>query len=185
MDEFRFRHFRNQVIRVILLAKQSHYLTKIHHLKQINSSKWYGKIRNLCWLQGGSHHQLCLQHIQSRSQLNTYFSICQSLPKLDRTRLPAYLPSPEPPPTIKPHVVAKKLISLRCNRAITLVDLPVKLYNEIVFVFATPFYYIINVSLKQSQCLAAWKMAYVTAIPMCPSTQTHNDLKPVVITPLP
>ena len=99
-----YRQLRNTVIREIKVAKKEYYPTKIHHLKDSNSSQWYSRVRQLCGMgkqttafpctAGHTDQQAC--HL-----INDHFSaICQSLPCLDSAQLPAFLPSPSPPPFV-------------------------------------------------------------------------------------
>ena len=93
-----FRSLRNKVIREIRAAKSSYYPNKLHHLKQQDSSKWFSRIKAICGLQKQTSTFPCTSHLSpdlAAQEINTHFaSICQSLPPLDPTLLPAYLPSP-------------------------------------------------------------------------------------------
>ena len=118
--------------------------------------------------------------------INTHFAdICQSLPSLDLTSLPAYLPTPAPLPSVQEYEVANKLLKLKPKRSITPADLPIKLYQEFSIELATPLCSIINASLRQSQCPADWKTAYVTPVPKTTSPQSLSDYRPIAITPIP
>lgn len=116
---------------------------------------------------------------------NHFATICQTLPSLDPTLLPAYQPSPSPPPIVQPFQVANKLLKFKSTRSITPVDLPLKIYKEFAIELATPLCSIINASLQTYKCPTDWKIALVTPIPKTPSPQSLSDLRPIAITPIP
>ncbi len=184
-----YRRLRNKVIREIRRAKKTYYPTRIHNLKQANTNQWFSKIKDLCGISKQSSPIPCVSQLQSNEaaiKINTHFStICQTLPKLNHNRLPAYLPSPSPPPIIQEYEVANKLSKFKSKRSTTPVDLPMKIYKEFAAEFATPLCSIINASLQQSKCPAEWKTSYVTPIPKTPSPKTLSELRPIAITPIP
>ena len=188
-DPALFRSLRNKVIREIRAAKSSYYPDKLHHLKQQDSSKWYSKIKALCGLQKQPSSLPCTSHLSpdlAAQEINTHFaSICQTLPPLNPSLLPAYLPSPTPPPSVHVADVASKLSKLRHNRSITPSDLPIKIYKEFAPELALPLSSIINASFSQHSCPSDWKISYVTPIPKCHSPQSLSDLRPIAITPVP
>ena len=189
-DRALFRSLRNKVIREIRRAKSSYYPEKLHHLKQQNSSQWFGKIKSLCGLQTHqTSHLPCTSHLSpdlAAQEINSHFaSICQSLPPLDPSLLPAYLPSPSPPNPVQVADVASKLSKLRFNRSTTPSDLPVKIFKEFAPELAIPLSSIINASLTQNSCPNDWKVSYVTPVPKVHSPQSLSDLRPISITPIP
>ena len=188
-NTYRYRQLRNQVIREIHAVKKTHYPTKVHHLLQSNTSQWYTRIRDLCGLGKVSrpfHFLTGVSGEEAAQLINTHFStICQSLPQLDLSLLPVYLPSPSPPPTVEVFQVAGKLLSLKQKRSTTPIDLPLKIYKEFAPELAVPITSIINASLRQSKCPADWKTSYVTPIPKLPNPPSFNDLRPIAITPIP
>ena len=189
MDSTRYRSMRNLVIREINSAKKSYYPRKIQHLKQTNNSEWYTRVRDLCGLNRQSSPLSLLSHLpadKAAEEINSHFaSICQSLPELDTTRLPAYLPAPSPPPIVHEYEVLRKLQSFKTKRSTTPVDLPMKMYKEFAHELATPITSIINASLSQSKIPSDWKTSFVTPIPKSPNPQSLNDLRPIAITPIP
>ena len=54
-ENARYRRLRNQVIREIKMAKLNYYPTKIEQLKQVDSSKYFHKIKNMAGLQKNSN----------------------------------------------------------------------------------------------------------------------------------
>ena len=123
---------------------------------------------------------------QAAHLINDHFSaICQSLPSLDPAQLPAYLPSPSPPPIVHEYQVANKLSKFKLKRSTTPIDLPIKLYREFAIELATPLCSIINASINQGVCPKQWKTSYVTAIPKSSKPQSLDQLRPIAITPVP
>ncbi|XP_050706155.1 uncharacterized protein LOC126991430 [Eriocheir sinensis] len=163
--------------------------SKIHKLKQENISRWYSKIRDLCGLSKTTGPIPGVTHLpvpEAAEVINTHFAdICQSLPSLDLTSLPAYQHTPALLPLVDEQEVATALLKLKSRRPITPADLPIKLYQEFFTELATPLCFIINASLQQSQCPAAWKTAYVTPVPKTSLPQSLSDYRPIAITPIP
>ncbi|XP_076039158.1 uncharacterized protein LOC143024257 [Oratosquilla oratoria] len=185
-----FRSLRNKVIKEISIAKSSYYPNKIEHLKTQNNSQWFSKIKALCGLQNNqASHLPCASHLPpdlAAQEINTHFaSICQTLPPLNFSGLPAYLPSPSPPAPVQKADVATKLSKLKYNRSTTPSDLPIKIYKEFAPELALPLSSIINASLSQNSCPSDWKISYITPIPKCPNPQSLSDLRPIAITPIP
>lgn len=184
-----FKRLRNKVINEIVKAKKSYYHRKIHNLKQSNISQWYDKIKSMCGLSKKSTPISCISDLSnseaSEKIKGQFSSICQTLPALDLANLPAYLPSPSPPPIVEQYQVAKRLSSLKTQRSITPVDVPMKLYKEFAPEFSKPLTSIINASLQQSRCPSDWKTSYVTPLPKTTTPQSLGELRPVSITPIP
>ncbi|MCP4985945.1 MAG: reverse transcriptase family protein [Colwellia sp.] len=188
-DRALFRSLRNKVIREIKAARKSFYPDRIHQFKQVDSSKWFGKIRALCGLQKQSSTLPCTSHLSpdlAAQEINSHFSsICQSLPPLNPSLLPAYLPSPSQPPSVQVADILTKLKKLRFNKSTTPYDLPIKLYKEFAPELALPLSSIINASLSQNSSPLDWKISYVTPIPKIHCPQSLSDLRPIAITPIP
>ncbi|MPC89440.1 hypothetical protein E2C01_084386 [Portunus trituberculatus] len=174
-----FPSFSTTVIHEIKAAKLSYYPNEIHRLKQENISRLNETITSIPSV---AH----LPATEAAEVINIHFlNICQSLPSLDLTSLPAYLPTPAPLPTVHEHRVTNKLLKLKSRHSITPADIPIKLYQEFSVELAKPLCSIINASLRQSQCPASWKTAYVTPVPKTCSSQSFNDYRLIAITPIP
>lgn len=178
-----FRQLRNKVIREIKKVKKMYYSSKIQHLRQ-NSSQWYSKVKGLCGMRQTSDIPL-LSHLtpeQAAEDINHQFaSVCQTVPGIDLSSLPTYLPSLSPP-TVQVFQVAKKLTSIKSKRSTTPVDLPIKIYREFAPELATPICSIINSSLTQSKVPLIGKQ--VLSHPSS-NPQSLSDLRPIAITPIP
>ena len=184
-----YRPLRNKVIREIKFAKSNFYPNKLQELKTTDQSKWYGKIKELCGLNKPSRTPPCLNHLSSQSaaeEVNRHFAnICQRLPRLDATLLPAYLPMHTTAPAVLEYQVSEKIKKMKTKRSVTPIDIPMTLLKEFAPELSTPLTSIINASLQQGKSPSAWKTSYVTAVPKTPSPATLDETRPVSITPVP
>ena len=122
-----YRRLRNEVNREVVIAKKNHYPAKIAQLKTTNSSMWYSEIKKLAGLCKPSPPLPFLDDdpMAAATTLNAHFSaICQTLPPLDLTSLPTYLPAPTPPPTVDQLQIFQKLRLFKANRSVTPLDIP-------------------------------------------------------------
>ncbi|XP_050728151.1 uncharacterized protein LOC127004456 [Eriocheir sinensis] len=179
-----YKSLRNKVIREIKLAKRNCYPDKLQHLKESDSSKWYGQIKQLCGLNNKSSTLPCLSHLTRQAAADEvshhFVSICQRLPRLDVTNLPTTAP------TIHEHQVCRKLQQCRTKRSATSIDIPMKLLKEFAPQLSTPLTSIFNASLQQAESPLDWKTSYVTPVPKTPSPTSLDQTRHAVsITPLP
>ena len=76
----------------------------------------------------------CTLHLSSEiaaEEINVNFTaICQTLPPLSTASLPAYIPSPSTPHHVHEANVVSRIRILKCNRANTPTDLPIKIYKD-------------------------------------------------------
>lgn len=115
---------------------------------------------------------------QAASEINNHFSaVCQTLPPLDLTCFPTYLPSPTVPWTIEEYQVASKLRALKAKRSTTQIDVPIKIYQEFSYELAIPLTAIINVFLLHCRCPADWKMYFVNPVPKVNNPNSLNELR--------
>nr|XP_027212358.1 uncharacterized protein LOC113805543 [Penaeus vannamei] len=106
-----YKSLRNKVIREIKLAKANFYPSKLHHMKLIKA--WNGKMKELCGLNKAPRSFPCINHLSGHdaaNEVNTV-AICQRLPSLDATQLPAYLPMRTTAPEFAPELI-KPLTSI-------------------------------------------------------------------------
>ncbi len=188
-DYTRYKSLRNQIIREIKAAKKTFYPRKVHNLKEVNIAQWFRTLKDISGLNSHPSSLPFTSHLSNQEaaeSINNHFStICQTLPTLDLTTLPAYLPSQLSPPTIYPFEIANIIKKIKYNRSTTPLDIPIKIYKEFAIELAIPLCSIINASLTQCKCPTQWKTAYVTPIPKVTNPQTPSDLRPIAITPLP
>ena len=115
--------------------------------------------------------------------LNSHFSaICQTLPPLDHSSLPAYLPAPTPTPRVDELQIFNKLRLFKANRSVTPLDIPAPLFKEFLIELTKPLCVIVNASLQSGKSPIQWKDSFVTGIPKTLSPQSLGDLRPLSIT---
>jgi hypothetical protein len=79
---------------------------------------------------------------------------------LDRSKLPAYLPS-FPPPQVEEYQGYEKLKKLKNTKTTLPIDIPNKLRNEVAIELAKPLTHIINECLAQGRFPAPWKREWI------------------------
>ena len=180
-----YRRLRNEVNREVLIAKKNHYPSKIAQLKSTNTSLWYSKIKKLAGLTKPSPQLPFLDDdpTVASTALNSHFSaICQTLPPLDHSSLPSYLPAPAPPPRVDELQVYNKLRLFKANRSVTPLDIPAPLFKEFLVELTKPLCIIVNASLQSGKSPIQWKDSFVTGIPKIPTPQSLGDMRPLSIT---
>ena len=115
----------NRVRREIKKAKRVHYNDKIQKHKASNPAEWYKQIKKLT----GSRSKTSHIHVpevdpndteQIADIINSHFAsiaVAADVPPLDMSLLPAFLPSPTPPPRIEPWEVYHKLKLVNVGKA--------------------------------------------------------------------
>ena len=115
--------------------------------------------------------------------LNTFFtSVNADFPPLATSSLPAYLPSPDVPPTIFPHQVCKKLLSPNTGKACGPDHIPARLIKEFAYELAEPLTFIFNESLMSETVPEIWKDSYITPVPKIPIAESKSDIRPISLT---
>ncbi|XP_066285797.1 uncharacterized protein [Branchiostoma lanceolatum] len=113
-DESEWKQLKNNVQRRIKASKVKHYNTNVKSLKNDDAAQWHNQIK----LMANCTRSEPVTHIDELDPSDTYntanainkslASVITSLPPLDLSSLPAYLPS-LPPPTVSPWDVYAKL----------------------------------------------------------------------------
>ena len=100
---------------------------------------------------------------------------------LDRTKLPAYLPS-LPPPQVEEYQVYHKLMKVKSTKSTLPIDLPNKLRKEVTVELVKPLTNIINACLKQGRWPALWKREWICPVPKIPEPKILKDVRKVACT---
>ena len=100
------------------------------------------------------------------SRINNHFgTICSTLPSLNTAKLPAYLPSATPPPTITRSQAWKELSEVKAHKAPGPDNLPYQVLKRFAFEISEPFCDIMNASLREGVVPVEWKQATVVPVP--------------------
>lgn len=180
---------RNRVKTEISRRKKNFYVDKTRNLSKNDCKGWWDIVNKLSGRTKKSsnirYHRdgKLLSDIELVSSLNTFFtSVNADIPSLDPTSLPAYLPSPDLPPTIFPHQVCKKLSNLNRSKACGPDHIPARLIKEFAIEFAEPLTSIFNKSLSSGIVPAIWKDSYVTPVQKIPQPESESDIRPISLT---
>ena len=106
-DTENWAKLRNQVIREIKKAKINHNTDKVRKLQKLDPGRWHKEVRNLCNMRKADTtiHVADVDpsnHKQIANEINDHLaSFPNTQQPLDLADLPAYLPSPVPPPRVQ------------------------------------------------------------------------------------
>jgi hypothetical protein len=100
---------------------------------------------------------------------------------VDRSQLPAYLPS-LPPPQVTEWQVLAKLKNLKNTRSTLDMDIENKLRKEVSVELTTPLTDIINTCLQEQKWPALYKHEKVTPVPKVKSPNLLKDLRKIACT---
>ena len=112
---------------------------------------------------------------------NTFIAATRDIPALDHARLPAYLPSHSPPPTITPEEVYKKLNKIKIGKSEGPDCFPPRLIKDFAYELCFPLTNIFNCSMREGIVPDIWKMSYIVPIPKS-NPPTLNNLRPISLT---
>ena len=98
---------------------------------------------------------------------------------VDRSKLPAYLPS-FPPLQVEEYKVYEKLRRLKSTKSTLPIDLPSKLRKEVEL--TKPLTAIINRCLSEGRFPSLWKREWISPVPKVPEPQVLKDLCKVACT---
>jgi hypothetical protein len=111
-----------------------------------------------------------------------YASVNADIPPLDVATLPSFLPSNQPVPSIQPHEVCKKLLSINPSKAHGPDNIPCRVLKEFAHELATPITTIFNTSLNSGTVPGIWKDANITPILKVKSPEFEGDTRPISLT---
>ena len=96
--------------------------------------------------------------------------------------LPAYLPSPVPPPQVQQWDIYEDLKNISSTKAGGPDGIPPRLLKEFAYEFSQPVTDIVNASLSQGKVPSQWKDANVIPIPK-KTPPSIDKLRPISLTP--
>ena len=118
--------------------------------------------------------------------INNHFSkYNNTIPPLDRTSLPCFLPHNSPPVSIPEVEVYRLLKGLSTSKAPGPNDIPLRLMVEFAPELAYPLADIYKCSLQHCVFPSPWKATYVTPVPKEPVPSSLDQLRPISKTAVP
>ena len=182
-----YNKLRNEVQREISVTKEKYYETNVNGLRTASSGKWHRHVKNMTGSKSSS--SLNMDHLSKDPKelagiINNHFaSVCNQMPCLNLSSLPAFRPTP-PPPLISPGEVRKSLNKINTTKATHPSDIPPKIIKEFALELTEPLTHIFNVSLREGVFPAIWKQSAITPIPKVQSAKTLDKLRPISLTKL-
>ena len=170
-DAENWEKLRNQVIREIKKAKINHNTNKVRKLQKLDPGRWHKEVRNLCNMRKAytTIHVADVDpsnHKQIANEINEHLaSFPNTQQPLDLADLPAYLPSPVPPPQVQQWDIYEDLKNISSTKAGGPDGIPPRLLKEFAYEFSQPLTDIVNASLSQGKVPSQWKDANVIPIP--------------------
>ncbi|KAI8482492.1 hypothetical protein Bbelb_397280 [Branchiostoma belcheri] len=183
-----WRFLRNKIQKEIKRARSHYYNNRVQNLKKHSPSAWYKEIKVLT---GTQKKGMTIQaqgvdpdsHRDMANLINQKFTnVTTSLPPLDRSKLPAYLPS-RPPPVVHPWEVYWKLRRIKTNKSPGPDGIDGRLLKEFAYELSEPIVDILNSSLLEGTVPHEWKEAVVVPLPKT-SPPSIDHLRPVSLTSL-
>ena len=117
------------------------------------------------------------------TRLNSYFvSVTSDIQPLDTAALPAFLPSPNQPPTITTPAVCHKLLGLSAYKASGPDGIPARLLKKFAPELAEPVTVIFNRSVSSGVFPERWKDSHPTPVPKVKPVTGDRDLRPIALT---
>ena len=164
--------------------KKSFYRNNVQHLKSTDCRKWWRMINKMSGKpEKTKSFSLERNGITLNENLATtlnqfYVSVNADIPTLDVYSLPAFLPSSDEIPTVEPHEVCRKLLTIQKSKN----GVPNRILKEFAHVLAKPITIIFNASLSSCVMPSMWKEANVTSIPNVQQPESEGDTRPISLT---
>ena len=160
----------------------------VQELKQTDPSKFYQMCKKIGLGDQMNSGDLKVECLKGLSDLESaeavalgFAAVSNQYEPLDRSKLPAYLPS-LPPPQVEEYQVFEKLKKLKNTKSTLPIDMPNKLRNEVAVELAKPLTHIINECLSQGRFPALWKHEWISPVPKIPEPLVLKNLRKVVCT---
>jgi len=165
-----YKFLRNRITRLISTCKKNYYTDYIEQLKKTKTAQWHKTIRRMAnWSRPSSTIHVPGVEPDDTSgaahAINRHLAtICQALPPLDYSMLPAYLPA-LPPPQINPWDMYLRLQRVKTSKAPGPDLIPPKLIKEFAYELSVPLTDILNTSLREGTVPDMWRDATVIPVP--------------------
>ncbi|XP_033116859.1 uncharacterized protein LOC117116866 [Anneissia japonica] len=183
------KRLRNLVIYEIKQAKTNFNARKIRPLRQSNPRRWHREIRvaaNISRkdpsIKVADNDINPENHVAVANAINAHLAnFSQIHEPLNLDKLPAYLPSSNPPPQFEPHEIFEDLRRININKAGGPDSIPPKVLRKCAFELSVPVTDLINASLAQAKVPTQWKEANVVPVPK-QYPATISKLRPISLT---
>ena len=189
-DKPLWRRLRNKISRMIMYNKKHFYNTRVSHLKTTNPGAWYRQIKIITKRNLDSPvirvpaiaDDDPKQCEKIADAINTQFlSITNDLLPLDRSKLPAYLPSPSTCPEVQQFEVFTMLKKVKSNKAGLKEDLPPRIIREFACELSQPVADILNASFYKGIVPWQWKRSQIVPVPKS-QPPSIEQLRPIALT---
>ncbi|KAI8519532.1 hypothetical protein Bbelb_027890 [Branchiostoma belcheri] len=169
-------------------TRQSFYNNKVQNLRKSDPANWHKELKSMANI-GKTNMTINIEGIPAGNNKaiadiinNTLSNITSSLPPLDTSRLPAYLPASQPP-KVMVWDMYHKLRHIRIRKAAGPDNVTARLIKEYAYELSQPLTLIMNSSLAEGRVPQEWHEATVIPLPKT-NPPTLNDLRPISLTSL-
>ena len=159
----------------------------VEELKTTEPGKWYSKIKKLGGLDRHSR-RLDVQSLRGLTDkecaeevAESFAAVSQEYEKLDRERLPAFLPAGEPE-QINIFQTVHAIKKLGKTKSTLPIDLPDKLRIECALDLAEPMTDIMNSCLRAGKFPKCWRQEWVTPVPKTAQPKTCKEVRKIAST---
>ena len=115
--------------------------------------------------------------------LNQYYAtVAADIPPLGKSCLPSFLPSAEEVLIVHSHVVCKKLLHVKTNKAMGPDSILPRIIKELAYELTEPVTKIFNTSLSTGQVPILWKCSNIIPIPKVKQPLCESDTRRISLT---
>ena len=181
------KKLRNKIILEISKAKRSYNNKRVSSLRNSDPGRWHKEVRNFANI---IRKDLTItipdanpdDHVFIANEINNHLSsFSQSQNPINLENLPAFLPSPIPPPNFHPMDIYEDLKRVSLRKACGTDNIPHKVLRECAYELSLPICNVINASISQGRVPYQWKCANVIPLPK-QYPHTIDKLRPISLT---
>ena len=190
--------YRRKVQSEIKTRKRKFYEEKVWNTRKDDVRQWW---RTVNVMSGRTNSQSCftlepddvaLSEGELAESLNQYFAtvaahdtwqLHMTYP-LDTSCLPSFLPSARELPIVHSHVVCKKLLQVKRNKAMGPDSISPRIIKEFAYELTEPVTKIFNKSFSTDEVPILWKCSNNIPIPKVKQPLCESDTRPISLTPI-
>ncbi|CAH1259201.1 Hypp2194 [Branchiostoma lanceolatum] len=182
------RFYRYKVQREIRKAKKTFYTIDVEGHKKNNPRSWHNGLKAICNMNKKASRIYAPgvdqnDHTAIANAINVKFAtVSQSLPPLQLSSLPSFLPA-QPVPTIHVWDVYSQLQSTNTYKSPGPDGIPARILKEFACELSTPLCDLFNTSFTEGTVPSQWKEANVVPLPKS-SPPSIDELRPISLTPM-